>query len=279
MLDPEDLDRSCGAAKRPRLLFLNSPSNPTGLSYTPDELTVLAAVCRRHGVVVLSDEIYGDLAFSGDHRSIARAYPEGTIVASGLSKWCGAGGWRLGTLGLPPTLRPLRRALEAVASETFTSTSAPIQHAAVAAFRPSAEIEHYLEVARRVLSIATTWAASRLRLCDVDVQEPAGGFYLYVGFASKRTELARAGIEDDRALLERALTDTGVVSVAGSAFGSDPRDLYLRLALVDFDGARALRRAASSVLDVEFLQQVLRPLWDGINALAEWIDRGFRRPS
>jgi aspartate aminotransferase len=62
-------------------------------------------VARKYGAVVLSDEIYGELNFEGRHTSIARFYPEGTIISGGLSKWCGAGGWRLGTFFYPRQLR------------------------------------------------------------------------------------------------------------------------------------------------------------------------------
>jgi aspartate/methionine/tyrosine aminotransferase len=70
---------------------------------------------------------------------------------TGLSTWCGAGGWRLGIVVFPRGLTWLRDAMAAVASETYTSTSAPIQHAAVQAFTPDVSIDRYLVDARRVL--------------------------------------------------------------------------------------------------------------------------------
>jgi aspartate aminotransferase len=267
-LSPETLDRACAAADVPRLLFLNSPSNPTGLAYERDEQIALAEVCRRHGVVVLSDEIYGDLRFDGRHESFACHYPEGTVVASGLSKWCGAGGWRLGTLGLPATLRPLRRALEAVASETYSTTSAPIQRAAIAAFRPGAELELYLHDARRVLSFVLGWAHGELARAGLDVPEPAGGFYLFPGFAPLRERLAWRGVHDDVALCELLLATTGVFALPGSAFGMAREALWLRLALVDFDGARALVAARDGTLDVAFLRRHVTATTEAILALA-----------
>ena len=56
-------------------------------------------------MVLLSDEIYGELDYTGRHLSIARYCPEGTIISGGLSKWCGAGRWLLGTFVFPPSLR------------------------------------------------------------------------------------------------------------------------------------------------------------------------------
>ena len=135
-LTSEDLEELCKEDKtRPRIVILNYPSNPTGGSYSPTELKAIAQVARANGVILLSDEIYGELHHAGKHDSIARFYPEGTIISSGLSKWCGAGGWRLGTFIFPPGLRWLLDAMANVASETYTSTSAPIQYAAVRAFQ------------------------------------------------------------------------------------------------------------------------------------------------
>jgi len=127
-LEPGDLEEICRPdPDRPRIVVMNYPSNPTGLAYDDARLREIAAVARRYRVVLLSDEIYGELHHRGRHASVARHYPEGTIVSSGLSKWCGAGGWRLGTFTFPRTLGWLLEAIAAVASETYTSTSAPVE--------------------------------------------------------------------------------------------------------------------------------------------------------
>ena len=70
---------------RPRIVVLNYPSNPTGSTYGTERLKLLAKVAREHRVILLSDEIYGELHHKGQHVSIARFYPEGTIMSSGLS--------------------------------------------------------------------------------------------------------------------------------------------------------------------------------------------------
>ena len=100
---------------RPRIVIMNYPNNPTGSTYTAEELRLLAGIAREHKVIILSDEIYGELHFKGQHVSIARFYPEGTIISSGLSKWCGAGGWRLGAFCFPQSLRWLLDAMAVVA--------------------------------------------------------------------------------------------------------------------------------------------------------------------
>jgi aspartate aminotransferase len=246
-LQPELLAAECGREPdRPRLLILNYPSNPTGMTLNPELLAGLAAVARRYGVLVLSDEIYGDLHHEGTHESIAVHYPEGTIVSAGLSKWCGAGGWRLGTFSLPPELRQLGDAMAVIASETFTSVSAPIQHAAIRAYEGGGEIECYLRRSRAVLRGLGRWVAARLRASGALVDDPEGAFYLMPDFTPMRERLRVAGIHASKDLCERLLMEAGVAMLPGSDFGFPAEALNARLAYVDFDGAAALQALAEN---------------------------------
>jgi len=263
LVDPDALDRWCrGARRRPRLLILNYPSNPTGATYDAAALAALAAVCRRHGVLLLSDEIYGALDHDGAHVSAARFYPEGTIVSGGLSKWCGAGGWRLGTFVMPPALRWLRDAIVAAASETFTSVSAPIQHASVVAFEPHDAIDEYLTRSRRILKSLGALAHRTLVDAGVECVPPRGGFYLFPRFATDDA--------DSTTFCERALDATGVAFLPGSAFGRPGHELSARLAYVDFDGAAALQ-AATGDLDEAWLDRHCTNVIRGIRRLADFV--------
>ncbi len=180
LLMPEELENLCKEdPNKPRLIILNYPNNPTGGTYTLEQLKDLAEVARRYKVVMLSDEIYGETNHSGDHVSIAKFYPEGTVISSGLSKWCGAGGWRLGTFAFPESLEWLLSSMASVASETFTSTSAPIQYAAVRAFKLGIDIERYLWNSRKILRQLGGLIYRILTDAGVRVAEPKGGF-LYV---------------------------------------------------------------------------------------------------
>ena len=275
-LQPERLEALCAEdPERPRILILNYPSNPTGRSFDVGELERLAEVAERNGVVLLSDEIYGELHHRGEHVSIARFYPEGTIISSGLSKWCGAGGWRLGTFLFPPGMRWLLDAMAAAASETYTSTSAPIQHAAVTAFAGGPEIERYLADSRRVLAGLGEWIAAQLRGAGVHCPSPAGGFYLFPDFTELGPSLAARGIHDSPTLCRRLLDETGVAILPGSEFGRPPTELTARLAYVNFDGEAALaavrQRPASEALDEAFLRQICGPTLAAIDRVRSWL--------
>ncbi|MCB0085200.1 MAG: aminotransferase class I/II-fold pyridoxal phosphate-dependent enzyme, partial [Caldilineaceae bacterium] len=120
------------SANPSKILLLNSPNNPTGQMFEPTFLGQLADYCRTHGVMVLSDEIYSLVPHGHrDHRSMARFYPEGTVVLGGLSKHLSLGGWRLGTAILPDTDqgKALMRALRVIAGELWSSPTGPVQYA------------------------------------------------------------------------------------------------------------------------------------------------------
>lgn len=273
-MTPEDLEAACAEdAGRPRLLILNYPSNPTGATYGAERLRVLAEAARAHKLVVLSDEIYGDVHHRGAHVSIARFYPEGTIVSSGLSKWCGAGGWRLGYFVFPRALRWLLDAMAAVASETFTSTSAPIQYAAVRAFEDGPDIDAYLDGSRAVLGAIARYATRRLRDAGATLPNPEGGFYLFPDFGAHAAGLAARGVTTSAALCEAVLAETGVAFLPGSHFGRPPEELTARLAYVDFDGGRALAAAAEreGALDDAFVTAHCDRTKVGVDRLCDWL--------
>ena len=110
------------------LLILTNPGNPSGCVYSRPELESLAEVCRRHQIIVLSDEIYARLTYpGGEHVCMSEIYPEGTILTSGFSKWSSAGGWRLGYAHFPPALSGLREAVTSGASHTYRQGSLATQ--------------------------------------------------------------------------------------------------------------------------------------------------------
>lgn len=273
---PEALERLCAVdPERPRLLILNYPGNPTGTAYSDEQLQGIAEVARKYRMLLLADEIYSGLRFDGEHVSIARFYPEGTILSNGLSKWAGAGGWRLGAFTFPTTLTWLVDAMAAVASETFTSTSAPIQYAAISGFEPSPEWDDYLVRARRVLRSLMLFTYRRFQSVGAELARPKGGFYVFPNFTGPRTRLASRGITSSRALCERVLDELGIAFLPGSVFGRPDSELSVRISCVDFDGGAALDAVTGldddEELDEDFLQKYCNPTFDAINRLCDWI--------
>ncbi len=273
---PEELHKICeNDHYKPRIVILNYPSNPTGVSYGNEELEELADVARRHRVILLSDEIYGELNFKGNHCSIARFYPEGTIISGGLSKWCGAGGWRLGTFTFPDSLAGLLEGMAAVASETFTSTCAPIQYAAIKAFNGGIEIERYLWNARKILNALGIQVRNILSSGGIDSPEPDGAFYLFINFNNYSEKLKSKNIFTGLDLTSRLLEDAGVALLPGSVFGRPEEEYTARLSYVDFDGAKVLSAAETirpeDPLPDEFINTFCSHMLDGTRAIVEWV--------
>lgn len=257
---------------RPRVLILNYPNNPTGCTYSESELKDLAEVARKYDIILLSDEIYGEVQHDGKHISISRFYPEGTIISGGLSKWCGAGGWRLGTFAFPNELLWLMEPIATAASETFTSTSAPIQYAAIAAYDGNPEIQEYLKQSRRVLGACGSWVANRLREADIHCPTPTGGFYVLPDLGAHAESFAKRGIYSSRQLCTQLLDETGVAVLPGSDFGRPEEEFTLRAAYVDFDGERALEGAAKTegTLGEDFVKAHCGNVCSALDALCDW---------
>ncbi|MBZ4672931.1 aminotransferase class I/II-fold pyridoxal phosphate-dependent enzyme [Deferribacterales bacterium Es71-Z0220] len=275
LLTAEELDKFCSSdATKPRILILNYPNNPTGLTYTKDELKSIAEVARKYGIIVLSDEIYGETHHDGNHYSIAKYYPEGTIISTGLSKWCGAGGWRLGTFAFPKNLRWLLDAMAVVASETFTSTSAPIQYAAVRAFQGGIEIERYLWNSRRILKAIGSYMHEKFISTGISVDKPEGAFYMFPSFKNFADKLKSRSILNSSQMCSQILEDTGVAILPGSAFGRPSEEYTARLAYVDFDGAKAIASvevlAKDKELDIEFLEKNCEKVIIATERLCDW---------
>src|SRR5260370_859625 len=125
----------------PRILIVNTPSNPTGSMFSGEDTQAIAHWSREHGITLISDEIYAELAHGWRaHISPAQFYPEGCIVTGGLSKAFSAGGWRLGYAAVPGGAagKQLMTSLRALASEIWSSATTPVQQAAGVASTPNA---------------------------------------------------------------------------------------------------------------------------------------------
>ncbi|MGM0632752.1 MAG: pyridoxal phosphate-dependent aminotransferase [Pseudomonadota bacterium] len=272
-VQPGELEQAAQAAgPGTKVLVLNTPSNPTGHAYERESLSELADVCRKENLWVLSDEIYGDLHHEGNHVSIASFYPEGTFVTTGLSKWAGAGGWRLGIMGLPAGAHSIAHALAALASETFSCVASPVQWAAVQAFRQEGDVPVFLDHSRRFLKALGQWVATSLRKAGIETEDPAGAFYLFPDFEAHRNALRARGIETSAALCEHLLEETGVALLPGSAFGMPGTSLTARLAYVNFDGQATLDRLARNggACDEAVLRELAPDVIRGIETLCEW---------
>ncbi|WP_431123928.1 pyridoxal phosphate-dependent aminotransferase [Flagellimonas flava] len=257
-----------------RVIILNYPSNPLGSTYSESELKDLAEVLKQEEIVVIADEIYGEVHHEGEHHTIATYYPEGTIISTGLSKWAGAGGWRFGIFVFPKTLDHIRKAMAVVASETFTSVSAPIQYAAIEAYRENQSLQTYLRCSRQILKAVGFYVYEELTKIGVTMPKPEGGFYLYPNFGKWKKQLNSKGINNSEDLCSTLLNETGVALLPGMAFGHLPEHLTARLSYVDFDGKQLLdllMKNPETDMGPLFVQNNCPKMKQGVQNLITWL--------
>ena len=242
------------------LLFINSPNNPSGT--VCKNLQEIAEVAKKHKLIILSDEIYSQLTFDNQYRSISNYYPERTIVSTGLSKWCGAGGWRLGFFAIPDQLKVLKNSLKILSSESFTSVSAPIQYAAIEAYK--GDHSAYLNTVRKILSFAGNYVYENLKSNVINVTKPEGGFYLFPEFTNAKFSTSSEMCND-------ILNKTGVALLPGSDFGLDSNKMIARLSYTDFDGSNFLKNTSGSKnLDKADLEKYAPNIVEGVIKLKKW---------
>ncbi len=242
------------------LLFINSPNNPSGT--VCNNLQEIAEVAKKYKIIILSDEIYSQLCFDGEYKSISNFYPEGTIVSNGLSKWCGAGGWRLGFFAIPNQLKDFKNSLKILCSESFTSVSAPIQYAAVEAYK--GDHSKYLNNVKKILSFTANYVYENLKSNVINIKKPEGGFYVF-------PEFNNAKFSSSSEMCKDILHKTGVALLPGSDFGLDDSKMLARLSYTDFDGANFLNNTLGrNKLDKDDLKKNAPNIVDGVKALKEW---------
>ncbi len=244
------------------LLFLNSPNNPSG--QICKNLREISEISKKYNITILSDEIYSELTFDGNYKSISEFYPEKTIISNGLSKWCGAGGWRLGYFIIPETLKKLKDSLKILASETFSSVSAPIQYAAIAAYKNNHK--DYINNSRNILSVVGNYVYDNLISNKIIINKPEGGFYLMPEFLIEKFSTSEE-------MCSSILKETGVALLPGSDFGFLKNRMITRLSFTDFDGKEFMDNISEiKNLDNSLVGKFAPKIVEGTKRLKAWVE-------
>jgi aspartate/methionine/tyrosine aminotransferase len=217
-ITPDQLRRAL--TPQTRMLFLNSPSNPTGAVYSADELEALAVVLREHPHVwILSDEIYEHVIFDAVHVSIASlpGMAERTITVNGFSKGYAMTGWRLGYLAAP---LPVAKTVSKIQSQFTSAPSTITQKAGVAALAMDHEpIQRMVDAFRE----RRDYVLARLDAIDgLHTPKPEGAFYLFPDVSAFLGSEAPSGrlIESAEELAFYLLEEYHVALVPGEGFGA-----------------------------------------------------------
>ena len=242
------------------LLFLNSPNNPSG--QICENLEEIASIAEKYNLIILSDEIYSELSFMDNYKSISNFCPEKTIISTGLSKWCGAGGWRLGYFLVPDSLIEIKNMINVLASETFSAVSAPIQYAAIKAYEN--DHSNFINKSRNILSAVGNYVYENLRSNKVLINKPQGGFYLMPEFLNKKFNTSSD-------MCDSILKDTGVALLPGSDFGFDQDQMLARLSFTDFDGQEFMNKIEDNQkIDNDKIGEFAPKIVQGVDNLKKW---------
>jgi aspartate aminotransferase len=242
------------------LLFLNSPNNPSGLIC--ENLEEISEIAKKYSLIVLSDEIYSELSFEKKFKSISSFCPEKTIISTGLSKWCGAGGWRLGYFIVPNSLNILRDSINVLASETFSAVSAPIQYAAIKAF--TGDHKEYIENSKNILKAVGNYVYDNLKSNKVLINKPQGGFYLMPEFLNRK-------FNSSSEMCNNILKETGVALLPGSDFGFDKNRMLARLSFTDFEGQNFMNKIQKNQnIDRSSILELAPKIVEGVDRLKKW---------
>ena len=247
-ITPEQLEKAIGPATK-ALIFTN-PSNPTGVVYTPEETEKIAEVCEKHGLYVISDEIYEKLVYGVPFRSIASfgSMRDLTVICSGMSKTYSMTGWRVGYSAAPLNVA---KAMSSIQSHTTSNTNSIAQYASYVALTDRRGDEFLSDMvkvfdARRKLIVSLVRKAPLLTCV-----EPNGAFYVMVnvsGTFGKKCdgETIRNSADFCAKLLEKSL----VAVVDGAAFGA-PEYVRLSYACSEADIEKGMKRIAEFTSSLE----------------------------
>jgi len=246
------------------LLILNSPNNPSG--QVCKNIKEISQIVKKYKIIVLSDEIYSELTFDENYDSISNFCSEQVIVSNGLSKWCGAGGWRLGYFVIPNSLNKLKNTMKVLASETFSAVSAPIQFAAISAFNN--DHTDYVSKSKKILKEIGKYVYNNLKSNNVIMNKPMGGFYLMPEFLNKKFNSSTDMCTD-------LLNKKGVAILPGSDFGFSIDKMISRLSYTDFDGKNFMSKInLNTTIDNDLINKYAPKIVEGTKRLKEWVEIG-----
>ena len=257
----EQLEKKIRSIKKKNLIFiLNSPNNPSGT--VCKNLKELALVAKKFNLLVLSDEIYTDLTFCNKYESISKFYPKGTLISGGLSKWCGAGGWRVGFFAVPNRLSSFLDSIKTLASESYSTVNSPVQYAAVEAY--NGDHQEYKAKTTNILRSVGNYVYNHLKSNKVLINPPQGAFYLM-------PEFLNTNFKNSEELCEAILNETGVAMLPASEFGFSPKKMMTRLSYIDFNGSEFLKAPINGkMLENKIIEKYAPNIVEGVEKLSIW---------
>ncbi len=233
-LDPDEL--AAAFNDRTRAIIINTPNNPTGKVFTREELSQIAALCQKWGVVAITDEIYEHILYEGEHIPLASldGMRERTVTINSLSKTYSLTGWRVGWALAPPVLSD---AIRKVHDFLTVGAAAPLQEAGVVALGLPDDYYRQLSVDYRTRRDILLPA---LEEAGFSCYKPNGAYYVM-------TDISRFGFPDDVSFSRHLIEKIGVAVVPGSSFYHRPEGGAQKVRFTFCKREETLRAAADKL--------------------------------
>lgn len=223
-LTPEELENAI--TKKTKAVIINSPSNPTGMMYSKEELEEIGQICLKHDILIISDEIYEKLIYTAEPHvsiaSISKELKEQTVVINGVSKSHAMTGWRIGYAAGPKTII---KAMTNLASHSTSNPTSIAQYGALAAYE--SETDTATELQQVFAKRLDVFYQLINEIPGINCVKPKGAFYLFPNAKEAATKNGFATVDEWVAAL---LEEEKVALVPGSGFGS-PDNIRLSYAL------------------------------------------------
>ncbi|KRL06457.1 aminotransferase class I/II-fold pyridoxal phosphate-dependent enzyme [Liquorilactobacillus hordei] len=206
-LTPKDLEETLKKqGDKVKAVVLNYPSNPTGVTYTQEELDGLAEVLRNKPIFAICDEIYSEINYKGSHASMVHSLREQTILLNGVSKSHAMTGWRIGVMCAP---KEITAELGKVHQFTITTTSTMTQKAAAEAFANGFDDGPLM---KKEYKKRRDYLFDKLTTLGFECAQPDGAFYLFA-------KIPDGLIQDDKKFIYDLAEKGKVAVISGSSFG------------------------------------------------------------
>ncbi|WP_163969834.1 pyridoxal phosphate-dependent aminotransferase [Oceanobacillus halotolerans] len=213
-LTPAQLEAAI--TSKTKAVIINSPSNPTGMMYSKEELEELGKICLKHDTIIVSDEIYEKLIYTNDkHISIAQISPElkeQTVIINGVSKSHAMTGWRI---GYAAGNQEIIKAMTNLASHSTSNPTTIAQYAALAAYQ--AEEDPTIEMRNDFSKRLDTLYDLIIDVPGITCEKPKGAFYLFPNVTEAVNANGFSNVDD---WVKAILEEEKVALVPGSGFGA-----------------------------------------------------------
>ncbi|MCA0970378.1 pyridoxal phosphate-dependent aminotransferase [Halobacillus litoralis] len=222
-ITPEQLEKA--VTSKTKAVIINSPSNPTGMMYSKEELQAIGEVCEKHDLLIVSDEIYEKLIYTEEqHVSIAElsdSLYDRTVIINGVSKSHSMTGWRI---GFAAGRKDIIKAMSNMASHSTSNPTSIAQYAALAAYTgDESAVEEMREAFSERLDALHGWLTE---IPGVECEKPSGAFYLFPNVQKAAESCGFKGVDE---WVKALLDEEKVALVPGSGFGS-PENVRLSYA-------------------------------------------------